>query len=406
MTRGRKRKLNPSIPVHIDQAALPRGIYWSNRSAGHWYVFTTNADNKPTVKWVAGPDARMSDLHRITEMQAGVDTSSLRWLFGKYEASPQFKRLASSTQDSYTKARKVITEFKLKNGGLVGDMRARTVNRAFVQRLIDRIAAGHRMDDKGQLIATPTKAVQALSYFSVALRWGANRGHVDANVAEGVEAPVKVQASHMPTEVAFQAIQAYARANAHDGRGGVRGRPGTCPSYLEPAAVLAYRCRLRGIEVTTLTDAHALPEGIRSNRRKGSRDNITEWTPETRAAWDALLARRTKIWKARNFPHQIDPARRPLIVSTTGDPLTKTGFDSAWQRMITAAIEANVITEAQRFSLHGLKHKGITDTDGTRADKQQASGHRAERLMDTYDHSVPVVLAAGEKLHKNRDPAT
>lgn len=28
MARGRKRKFKPDMPAHIDQAALPRGIYW------------------------------------------------------------------------------------------------------------------------------------------------------------------------------------------------------------------------------------------------------------------------------------------------------------------------------------------------------------------------------------------
>ena len=28
MTRGAKRKFNPSIPRHIDQTMLPKGIYW------------------------------------------------------------------------------------------------------------------------------------------------------------------------------------------------------------------------------------------------------------------------------------------------------------------------------------------------------------------------------------------
>lgn len=32
----------------------------------------------------------------------------------------------------------------------------------------------------------------------------------------------------------------------------------------------------RGIEVLTLTDAHLLPDGVKTNRRKGSRDNIVE----------------------------------------------------------------------------------------------------------------------------------
>ncbi|MCF7222796.1 hypothetical protein [Marilutibacter chinensis] len=59
--------------------------------------------------------------------------------------------------------------------------------------------------------------------------------------------------------------------------------------------------------------------------------------------------------------------------------------------MITAAIHAQVIAEADRFSLHGLKHRGITDTVGNRADKQDAGGHVTPAMTHRYDHELPVV---------------
>lgn len=33
MGRGRKRKFNTNIPRHIDQDALPKGVYWAD---GRW----------------------------------------------------------------------------------------------------------------------------------------------------------------------------------------------------------------------------------------------------------------------------------------------------------------------------------------------------------------------------------
>lgn len=41
-----------------------------------------------------------------------------------------------------------------------------------------------------------------------------------------------------------------------------------------------------------------------------------------------------------------------------------------------------------------LKHRGVTDTKGNRGDKQQASGHKTEQMLDVYDHEVPLVDAA------------
>lgn len=81
-------------------------------------------------------------------------------------------------------------------------------------------------------------------------------------------------------------------------------------------------------------------------------------------------------------------------MTESGTPLTKDGLDNAWQDLITAAIEAEVITREQRFTLHGLKHRGITDTKGKKADKKEASGHKTDAMLDLYDHEVAVVEPA------------
>ena len=110
-----------------------------------------------------------------------------------------------------------------------------------------------------------------------------------------------------------------------------------------------------------------------------------------RAAWDAAKARRTQVWKARGTAVPGNPDKRFIITADHGGPLGKSGLDTAWNRFIRNAIVAGVITAEQRFGLHDLKRRGITDTPGTRADKQEASGHRAESMLDIYDLSVPKV---------------
>ncbi|PRY72442.1 hypothetical protein BCL64_104270 [Halomonas ventosae] len=71
--------------------------------------------------------------------------------------------------------------------------------------------------------------------------------------------------------------------------------------------------------------------------------------------------------------------QRPLIVSRTGEALTKSAWDTAWQRFSRAALEDGTITEDERFSLHDLKRKGITATraPGTRNRKAAATVHRS-----------------------------
>ena len=70
-------------------------------------------------------------------------------------------------------------------------------------------------------------------------------------------------------------------------------------------------------------------------------------------------------------PHWIlGPEQRHIFIAESGDPLTKYGLDTAWKKMITAAMARGVIAQTERFSLHGLKHSGISDTPVHRADRQ------------------------------------
>ena len=109
-----------------------------------------------------------------------------------------------------------------------------------------------------------------------------------------------------------------------------------------------------------------------------------------REAWESALSLRKAVLAKRKQPDQLRPENRFLFISEDGEPLSKHGLDSAWQRLIKSAIKDGVITEEQRFSLHDLKRKGGTDTPGNRADKQDALGV-SEAMMKVYDHSVPVV---------------
>ena len=53
--------------------------------------------------------------------------------------------------------------------------------------------------------------------------------------------------------------------------------------------------------------------------------------------------------------------------------------------MMRNAIDEKVMTEEERFSLHGLKHLGITASEDKRS-----GGHRTEAMRQHYDHELPV----------------
>lgn len=383
MSRGRPRKLDPTVPPHIDPRRLPKGAYW-DRSSRTWYTIV--ASPKSQRHTIGDERATLADLHRAIEDASGVQRGTVSWLLGLYHDSLDFNGLAESTRGSYAKQRKVAEHRKTKYGPL-GSIRLGAITRPAIQNLVAGIAKeGH-----------PSKANHLLRYLRLVFRWGLNHGHAPAgwklaNPADGVKAAKEAKRFKMPTPAAYEAVIAYARAGAAR----KAHTEGSLSPYLWATMEIAYRCRLRGIEVVTLTDAHATTEGIVTNRRKGSRDNVVRWTPGLRAAWNTLADLRAAAIKRHRVPVPMRAEDRVLVVSQIGRPLTKGGLDTAWQRLIRKAVEAKVIEADLRFSFHGLKHRGITDTKGGRKAKQDGAGHRQEQMTDRYDHELPVVEAAGE----------
>jgi site-specific recombinase XerC len=397
MSRGRKRKLDPTIPTHIAQEKIPAGLYWHGRGRGRWYVFDVDAAGKRTSKVVAGRDALLSDLHRIAEQRAGApDRESLRGLAAAFASSPQFHELAKATRVDYDYCRNMVLEHPTKLGRPFGDLATRKLTRPLIQLLIDALASGTKRDAAGDRIPTPSKAAHAQRYLGRLFEWGINRGFAIENPAAGVELPTERKRRTMPEAAVMERLIQFARVNA-----GGRGIADSVAPYLAPALEIAYLCRLRGIELLDLTDASLQQDGLACVRRKGSRENCTAWSPRLRAACEALAAYRAKRWAKRGTPTPIAASSRPLLVAIDGGPLSKSALDSAWQRLMALAIARDVLSREQRFGLHGLKRRGITDTEGTSADKQLASGHRSEAMVQIYDQSIALVQPAGAtKPHK------
>ncbi|WP_312773712.1 site-specific integrase [Pseudomonas rhodesiae] len=382
MRKARKRKHNPHIPAHIDQAALPAAVYFDQRNEGVWYTLHRDETGTQRRRNIAPVSVSLAELHQIMDEASNVDRGTLRYVCAQFHDSDRYKKLSSKTHDDYCYSRDVLLNIPTKLGKPLGDLAVRKFTSALVQRIVDRLA------DEG----TPSKAAHALRYLRRVLQWGRNRGFLEVNPALGIEAPVERKQRRLPNHLVMDALidRAIARGLLQ------RNEKGGCPEYLGYVMELAYLCRLRGIEVVTLTDENELESGILTNRRKGSRDNIVRWTPRLRKAWDNAKAYRAKVWAKRKTAIPIMPARRNIIVASHGGPLRKTSLDTAWQRFITLALADEFITPEQRFALHDLKRRGITDTVGNRADKQEASGHRDPKMMDVYDLSIPTVSPSAD----------
>lgn len=369
--RGRPRGANDSIPKHIDQSRIPKGAYWDSRHRV-WYTLIASPEGKQRRKNIAKADAKLSELHRILEDMGAGKRDTLGWLCDLFHASAKFKALAEKTRQDYEAQRKTLETYKTKSGVALEDRQLAGITPPYLQRLIDKIGEQH-----------PSKANHLARYLSRVFNWGIIRGRCQSNPAKGLEKMKERKLRRLPSPAVYSTILDYARAKHAD--------------YLWIFMELAYLLRLRGIEVLTLTDANELKEGVLTNRRKGSRDNIVQWTPRLRAAWDAGLARRKRLWADKGVT-PIKPSDRLLLVNSKGAAITRQALNTLWQTMITNAISEGVILEEDRFGPHDLKRKGITETKGTRHDKREGSGHRDESMMDVYDLEVPLVPTPGETL--------
>lgn len=384
---GRKRKFNPSIPGHIDQAALPKGIYWEDN---RWYILEPHPEGgRPRKRTVAYASARLSELHAIIEVAAGGQArGTLRYLCNRFSESTEFKELAPETRRIYSWCATTACEYVLKDGTKLGDMQVSRMKVATMQRLVETLASGRPASKlQPEVLPRPSKANHVLRFVRRLFAWGLRFGHCEHNPGRGVRQVTERGENRMPEPEDFDAVLQFARE-----RGQRKAHTeGSVSPYLWAVMVLAYNLRLRGIEVDTLTDANADETGIRSNRRKGSLDNVTVWNDQLREAWSFLQAYRKRVMEVNKLPVPMRPEQRRLLVTQSGTPLTKSALDTAWQRMITLAIKEKVITPEQRFSLHGLKHRGVTDTEGNIADKQDAAGHVERRMTQRYNHDLPVV---------------
>lgn len=378
----RPRKHSDAIPEHIDQSKIPARVYYDPRGRGRWYTQYRDEAGKLKTQRLAAGDATLSELHKIMEQRSGIDRRTLRYLAEQFHQSAQLRDLAPKTQADYEYCRAALLEIPTKIGKPLGDLPTAQFSPALVQRLVDRIAAD----------GTPSKANHLLRYLRRLFRWGINRGYCDDNPAQGVEAAKERRQRRLPELTTIASLTLFAQQRGQR----TRGEKGACAPYLWVVMELAYICRLRGIEVITLTDANSTAAGLLTNRRKGSRDNVVKWYPRLSTAWNAATRHRDALWVDKGTPVPMHPESRPLIVAADGAALKKSSLDTAWQRLIKLAIEDGVITEAERFGLHDLKRRGITDTKGTRHEKQEASGHRSAAMMDTYDLSVPLVEHPGE----------
>lgn len=341
MPMRRRQKQNEKLPPYV---YLKHGRYVR--------VYYDPATQKQRERRLCAGDCTVSEVWKYYEGSAVA--ANLAGLAQRFEASPAWRILSVSTQRDYRDCRKTVCDHPTSAGPL-GQVALTDWTPGLVRRY---------MDKRGE--QSVSRANHELRWLKRVFSWGFERDILTRNPARGVRVLKERPRQHYVEDAHF--AQAIMRAERS-------GSP-----YLAPMMEFAYRCRMRLCEVLDLTDADLTEGGIHVRRRKGSKDNITRWSP-------ALIAAAARA-KALRQPHavaQLDPEKRYLFVSRAGGRLSETTVQTAWQRLMRG--------QPDRFTFHDLKRKGVSDTVG---DKQKASGHRSAAMLKVYDVRPDVVRPAGK----------
>lgn len=380
--RGRPRSRAKGMPAHIDHTKLPDYCYWDNSGDGHWFT-VFKVDGIPHRRRIAGRKALLSELVAIMESRAGSPHDCLNWLADEFRKSAQFTDLDDDTKKDWDNCRRIVCTYPTAVVRMVmGEIPLGDWDTPLVQLLVDGIGRANG----------PSSARHCCTYLKRLFNWGMPRGYVKANPVVAIELPKERGRKRLPKHEVIAKLAELAQKGAAQ-------KPrtkGSCPFYIWPCLEFAYLLRLRGVEIFDLSDADTLEEGILCERRKGSDDNITEWNGRLLAVVQAAQAYREEVWVKLRKPIPFKPEDRLLLVNEQGERIKPFAWQNAWKRFLAQAKRLGILDANDEFGLHDMKRRGVTDTEGTRSERMEASGHKHRGSFDRYDFKTPVVKAAGE----------
>lgn len=332
--------------------ALPKYVYIRRG----WYVYREHLGKGKLGKDIklCPESAPLSEVWQcyesITCTQAPSKT--LDWLFSQYLGSKQHADKSEKTRREYENNAKTLSNTAIKSGERFGQIDSERITPGVIRRYIDARTA-------------KVSANREVAFMSVCFSWAVERDLLKTNPCKEVRRNSEKPRTRYVTEAEYQSVYHLAAKWPH----------------VQCAMEFAYLCRMRLCEVLDLKQSDITESGIHVRRRKGSRDNITTWSPRLD---DAI-----KLSKSLPMPAAI-PINPHLIRGISGQKLTESGFQSLWQRIMITAAENGI----ERFTYHDLKAKGISDSEG---DKQQASGHKTAAMVAVYDRKLANVKPAGDK---------
>ena len=323
---GRRRKAGSST--------LPKYVYLKRG----WYIWRRDMLGLGSPIRLVRSNAPLSSVWAAWESVQRDDHGTLGGLLAEYIIAAG---VTDRTRKDYQAMARQVGEQKLADGRRLGEVSPDEPDTQFWRHYLDSLSA------------TPVAANRRMQMIKAAYAWGYQRGKVRENTTKGVSLFKETARSRYVTDGEYAAVLDLAQAWARSGR----------YPYLWIMMELAYLLRARRSEVCALQRRQIEGDRISWARTKGSKPEITIITPRLKAALDAGKALDADIIS-------------PYIVHRRGQQIKKNAFDSAWRRLLDAALESGLIGE--RFTFHDLKAKGVSDHE------LHYGGHRSGKQAEDY----------------------
>ena len=278
--------------------------------------------------WLAPLDAPLSEIWAKYESLHAEQQHTVTWLLQTYFASRQFSNLRIKTQTDYRSRANTLQNMLMTNGKPFGQLLLTQVDRYLLREYLD-------------LSNHPVSANRQIALLSTAWAWALERYKIPPNACK------EVKPNKETPRTRYVKDHEYRRAKS------------LAPPWLQVAMDLSYICRARRGEVLALTVDEIKDDGLLISRSKGSKAEVTQWTPALRAV----------VERAKN----LDGSDHHLVRTRAGN-IAVPQFDSAWRRLMAKVVEEG----GAKFSYHDIKAKGLSDMH------EPWAGHKSDSMLDTY----------------------
>lgn len=302
-------------------------------------------------------DAPVSKVWAEYEKRINDNSQTLSWLLGLYLDSAHFNTLSKHSKTKYPAYKGKICSRKLDGGGRFGDVLLSSLNRRVFRHYLDTYPR-------------PVAANRHVQFLRAAWNWALQRYDIPDNPCQGVTLNKEVSRDRYVDDTEYSIVYEIACLS----------RAKYLPVFME----LAVLSRARWAEIAGYKKSDVIEKtGLRLDRAKGSRGEITKWSPRLRAAVDA----------AKELPLNSRTITPYLIHDKEGRPINQNTFESAWKRLMERAIKGvevepgKILKIEKAFTFHDLKAKGVSDH------KNHESGHLSERAKAVYIRKLPEIDA-------------